>query len=116
MYNEFIKIKQSNEDIEYFKRELKKKYLLYSYIGISIVALFVATNLWLYFVVLYFLINGYFNKFMLIMFTPFLYKLNNYRLHFEKKNDRLFTMYLSPKTIKYKYLYLLALLSLTSFL
>lgn len=25
--NEFIKIKQSNEDIEYFKRELKKKYL-----------------------------------------------------------------------------------------
>lgn len=27
MYNEFIQIKQSNEDIEYFKRELKKKYL-----------------------------------------------------------------------------------------
>lgn len=50
------------------------------------------------------------------MLTPFLYKLNSYRLHFEKKNDRLFTMYLSPKTIKYKYFYLLALLSLTSFL
>lgn len=27
MYNEFIQIKQSNEDIEYFKRELKKKYV-----------------------------------------------------------------------------------------
>lgn len=116
MYNEFIKIKQSNEAIEYFKRDLKKRDL---FIQLHRDQYNSSVRCHQPVVVFYraiFLINGYLNKFMLIMFTLFLYKLNNYRLHFEKKNDRLFNMYLSPKTIKYKYFYLLALLSLTSFL